>query len=284
MTQRSLFISVFSILILVVIGSGSLFTVDERQKAFVLQFGELKHVYDTPGLKFKIPLIQEVLFYDFRLLDYNLPAVEVTAGDQKRMVIDVIALYSISNPVDVYKTVRNITGINNRLSTIVPGSMRRVVGQIPLSKLLSKDRSQVMDSIHKEVREAAKGFGIDVKDVRIIRADLPKENSEAIFRRMESEREQEAKLFRAEGRKRGNEIRSRADRKRREIIAEAKKKAEIIRGEGDAKATQTYAQAFGQDEKFFNFYQSMQAYKVALGDEGKTTFILSKDNEFFKHF
>ncbi|MGB0935079.1 MAG: protease modulator HflC [Alphaproteobacteria bacterium] len=282
--QKNLFSIVIVLLLAVVTGMGSLFVVDERQTAFILQFGKVKRIIQSPGLKLKIPLIQEVVFYDRRLLDYNLPAIEVTAGDQKRMVIDVFARYVISDPLVFYTTVRTIDGANNRLSSVVPGSMRRVVGRLPLSKLLSKERTEIMENIHTEVAEAAKDFGITVKDVRIIRADLPRENSESIFRRMETERQREAKLFRAEGQKRANEIRAKAERKVREIIAEANKKSEITRGEGDAEVTRIMAQAYGRDPSFSDFYLSMQSYKVAFSGKN-TSFVLSNDGKgFLKHF
>jgi membrane protease subunit HflC len=266
----------------VVLAIGSLFTVDERQTAFVLQFGELQRVYETPGLKAKIPFVQEVVKYDKRLLNANLPAMEVTAGDQKRIVIDIFARYLISDPVLFFKTVQNEGGAINRLSPIIARSMRRIVGQIDLTKLLSQDRSKIMDQIHQEVHDAAKDFGIDVKDVRIVRADLPKENHEVIFSRIKSEREREAKLFEAEGEKAAKEITSKADRDKTIILAEANKKARLLEGEGEAQATKIYADAVGQDAAFYELYRSLKAYEDAL-KEG-TTYVLSKDNKFFKHF
>lgn len=282
MTQKTFITGGIVIAAFLILGMGSLFTVDERETAFVLQFGELKKVYETPGLKVKIPFIQEVVKYDKRLLNANLPAMEVTAGDQKRLVIDVFARYIIAEPVRFYKTVQDVAGANNRLSTIIGRSMRRVIGEIPLTMLLSEERVEVMDLIHNEVKSAAKGFGIDVKDVRIVRADLPKENSKEIFRRMESERDREAKLHLAEGDKAAKEIRSKAEKERTVIIAEANKKARLLEGEGDAVATKIYADSTRQDPAFYELYRSLQAYESAL--KGDTSFILSKDKKFFKHF
>lgn len=273
-----LFISVA----LFIVALGSMFTVDERETAFVLQFGELQKVYSTPGLKIKIPFMQEVVKYDKRLLNASLPAMEVTAGDQKRIVIDIFARYLISDPVLFFKTVRTNNDANSRLSTVIALSMRRIVGQVDLTKLLSQERSSIMTQIHKEVMASAKGFGIDVKDVRIVRADLPKENSKVIFTRMESEREREAKLFIAEGDKAAKEIMSKADRDRTVILAEANKKARLLEGEGEATATKIYADAAGQDPAFYEFYRSLQAYEDALDEN--TTYVLSKENKFFKHF
>lgn len=265
-----------------IMAMGSLFTVDERETAFVLQFGELQKVYQTPGLKAKVPFIQEVVKYDKRLLNASLPAMEVTAGDQKRLVIDVFTRYIISDPVQFYRTVGDEAGAVNRLTAIIAKSMRRVVGEFKLTDLLSKKRIEVMDMIHKEVQMAAEPFGIDVKDVRIIRADLPKENSEAVFVRMQSERERDAQLAIAEGDKAAKEITSKADKDRTIILAEANKKARLIEGDGEATATKIYADAAGQDPAFYEFYRSLQAYQEAFDKD--TNFVLSKDNKFFKHF
>jgi membrane protease subunit HflC len=283
MNQKLLIGAIVAFLGIMIIIPNALFTLDERQKALILQFGELQHVYDTPGLKVKIPFVQEVIFYDRRLLGYNLPPIEVTAGDQKRMVVDLYVRYVISDPLLFYKTIGIEEGALNRLSSIVPGSMRRVIGRTPLSTLLSGERGAVMDQIHKEVRKAALPLGMDVKDVRIVRADLPQENSEAIFQRMVAERNRQAKLFRAEGEKKAQEIRSTADRQRTEIIANAQKQSEIFRGQGDAQAIKNYALAYQQDPGFFEFYRSMQAYLDALPPES-TTYILSPESDFFKYF
>lgn len=266
----------------IVVAMGALFTVDERQTAFVLQFGELQKVYETPGLKAKVPFIQEVVKYDKRLLNASLPAMEVTAGDQKRLVIDVFARYLISDPVQFYRTVGDETGALNRLNAIIARSMRGVVGEYRLTDLLSNKRLEIMDRIHKDVSTAATPLGIEVKDVRIIRADLPKENSEAVFMRMQSERERDAQLAIAEGDKAAKAITSKAERDRTIKLAEANKQARLIEGEGDATATKIYADAAGQDPAFYEFYRSLQAYQEALDKD--TNFVLSKDNKFFKHF
>lgn len=282
MSQKTIATGLIASIICIIVAFSSLFTVDERETAFILQFGELQKVYSDPGLKVKIPFVQEVVKYDKRLLNANLPAMEVTAGDQKRIVIDVFARYLINDPVLFFKTVQNDTGAKNRLATVIARSMRRIVGQIDLTTLLSQERTVIMDKIHKEVMVAAKDFGMDVKDVRIVRADLPKENSKAIFSRMESEREREAKLFIAEGDKAAKEITSKADKDRTIILAEANKKARLMEGEGDALATKIYADAASQDTAFYELYRSLQAYEKALDKD--ITYVLSKDNKFFKHF
>ncbi len=283
MNQTKLIAGAVSVVLTYILLTSTLFTVDQRQKAFVLQFGELQRIYHTPGLKAKIPFIQEVLYYDNRLLDYNLPAIEITAGDKKRIVIDLFTRYVIADPVLFFKRVYDENGARIRLASIVPNKMRSVIAHHPLSTLLSKERGAIMDQIHKQVREEAEIYGIAVQDVRIIRTDLPKANSEAIFRRMQSERQREAKFFRSEGEKFANEIRSTADRKRAEILAVARKDGQLIRGQGDAEAVRIYATAFSKEPQFFEFWRSMQAYTLALGSDN-TTFVLSGDNDFFKHF
>lgn len=266
-----------------IIASSSLFTLHQTKKALVLQFGELVKIHDTPGLKVKIPVIQDVIFFDRRLLDYNLPVIEVNAGDQKRMVVDLYVRYIINDVLVFYKTVGTLEGVQNRLGKIVPDIMQEVIGRVPLSEMLSHNRAKIMGEIFRKVRDSSKNFGIDVRDVRIIRADLPKENSEAIFNRMESERRQEAKQFRAEGDEQAQGIRAKADRERTLILAQARKKSEILRGEGEAEAARIYANAFSQDPDFFEFYRSMDAYQKTMKPED-TTLILAPSSEFFRYF
>ncbi len=265
------------------VASNSLFTLHQTKKALVLQFGELVKVHDTPGLKLKIPVIQDVIVFDRRLLDYNLPVIEVNAGDQKRMVVDLYVRYVINDVLGFYKTVGTLEGVQNRLGKIVPDIMQEVIGRVPLSEMLSSNRAKIMGEIFRKVRDSSKNFGIDVRDVRIIRADLPKENSEAIFNRMESERRQEAKQFRAEGDEQAQGIRAKADRERTLILAQARKKSEILRGEGEAEAAHIYAEAFSQDADFFEFYRSMDAYQKAI-KPADTTFVISPTSEFFRYF
>jgi membrane protease subunit HflC len=266
---------------LLILVSSSFFIVNQTENALVLQFGKMVHVVETPGLKLKMPFIQDVKFFDRQLLTYNLPVIEVNAGDQKRMVVDMHLRYRITDVLTFFKNVGTKEGLQNRLGKIMPDIMQEVIGRVTLSEMLSQNRANIMSEIQKKAQASAKAFGIDISDVRIIRADLPSENSEAIFNRMESERRQEAKQFRAEGNEQAQGIRAKAERERTVLIAEARKKSEILRGEGDSEATRIYAEAFGKDKEFFEFYRSMMAYKEALGDQ-TTTLVLSPNSSFFR--
>lgn len=261
----------------------SLFTVYETQQALVLQFGRFIKTVTEPGLHYKLPFVQNVVYIDRRVLDFDAPAEEVILGDQKRLVVDAFARYRIVDAQRFYQAVRDEAGLRQRIDAILDASLRKVLGDTPLFTILSADRSSLMARIRDDTNSRVKNFGVDVVDVRIKRADLPPENSEAIYRRMQTEREREAKELRAQGYELGQRIRASADRERRVIIAEAQKKSQIIRGQGDGEATKISAEAFGQDINFFTFYRSMQAYRDALGDEN-TSFVLSPDGEFFRFF
>ncbi|MDC3091703.1 protease modulator HflC [Rickettsiales bacterium] len=261
---------------------GFLFTMNEREQGLVLQFGEPKRVIQTSGLHYKIPLIQNVVRYDKRILEYNLPVEEVIAVDKKRMLVDSFARFKIIDPLEFYKTVGSETNVRNRLNSNVISSLRRVVGRVTLDELLSDERSNIMERIKVEVNEEAKRFGIEVVDVRIRRADLPEANSQAIFERMISERVREAKEFRAKGAEEAQRIRAEADKEKTVILAEATRKSEILRGEGEAESISIYSNAFEKDAEFYSFYRTMQAYTNVLGEEG-TTMILSPDSQFLKY-
>ena len=269
--------------IVVIFGFSSLFTMNERQQGLVLQFGEPKRVIKDSGLNFKIPFIQNVIRYDKRILEYNLPVEEVIAVDKKRMLIDSFARFKIIDPLEFYKTVASEQNVRNRLNANVISSLRRVVGTVTLDELLSSERSNIMDRIKVEVNDAAQRFGIEVVDVRIRRADLPEANSQAIFERMISERVREAKEFRAKGAEAAQIIRAEAEKDRTVLLAEATRKSEILRGEGESKSISIYANAFEKDSDFYSFYRSMQAYSNVLGEEG-TTMILSPDSQFLEFF
>ena len=269
--------------IVVIFGFSSLFTMNERQQGLVLQFGEPKRVIKDSGLNFKIPFIQNVIRYDKRILEYNLPVEEVIAVDKKRMLIDSFARFKIIDPLEFYKTVASEQNVRNRLNANVISSLRRVVGTVTLDELLSSERSNIMDRIKIEVNDAAQRFGIEVVDVRIRRADLPEANSQAIFERMISERVREAKEFRAKGAEAAQIIRAEAEKDRTVLLAEATRKSEILRGEGESKSISIYANAFEKDSDFYSFYRSMQAYSNVLGEEG-TTMILSPDSQFLEFF
>jgi len=262
---------------------GSMFVVHQVQQVLVLQFGDPKRVIKEPGLKFKLPLIQNTVDYDKRILDYDLPVEEIIASDQKRLVVDPFARYKILDPLKFYQTVRNENGIKNRLNSIIIAALRRVVGGVELSSLLTDKRQSIMSNIRDEVNREAQRFGIEVIDVRIRRADLPEANSLAIFDRMKSEREKEAREYRAQGQEASKRIRSIADRDKTVILANASKKGQILRGEGDSQSIKIYANAFNKDPEFFMFYRSMQAYKESLSDES-TTMVLSPNSDFFKYF
>ncbi len=264
-------------------GLNSLFTMSERQQGLVLQFGEPKRVVQSSGLHFKLPLIQNVVRYDKRILEYDLPVEEVIAVDKKRMLIDSFTRFKIIDPLEFYKTVGNEVNVRNRLNSNVISSLRRVVGRVTLDELLSQERSNIMENIKLEVNNEASRFGIEIVDVRIRRADLPEANSQAIYERMISERVREAKEFRAKGSEVAQKITAEADKERTVILAEATRKSEILRGEGESKAIEIYADAFERDSDFYSFYRSMQAYGNVLGEDG-TTMILSPDSEFLEFF
>ncbi len=276
------FLIIFTIAI-VFLGLNSLFTMNERQQGLVLQFGEPKRVIQSSGLHFKLPLIQNVVRYDIRILEYDLPIEEVIAVDKKRMLIDSFTRFKIIDPLEFYKTVGTESSVRNRLNSNVISSLRRVVGRVTLEELLSEERSDIMENIKVEVNNEASRFGIEVVDVRIRRADLPEANSQAIYERMISERVREAKEFRAKGSEVAQKIRAEADKEKTVILAEATKKSEILRGEGESNAVNIYANAFEQDPDFYSFYRSMQAYGKVLGEDG-TTMILSPDSEFLEFF
>lgn len=282
----------------------SLFIVSQTERALVLEFGRAIRVEDEPGLKMKVPFIQNVVFFDNRLIDFNAEPKEINASDQKRVIIDAFVRYRITDPLRFYQTVQNESVMRDRLNSILESSLKKEVGSYPLSALLSPTRNTIMDAILRDVNrqatgriregeedaaagvalEVAKGggFGIEVKDVRIKRADLPQTNSNAIYARMETDRQREARELRAQGEEAAQRIRARAERERAEIISEAERKAEVIRGEADAVATKTYAQAFSRDREFYDFYRTLQAYRQVLRGSD-TTMVLSPDNEFLKY-
>ena len=261
----------------------SVFIVKEINQAIVLQFGDPKRIILKPGINFKIPFIQNVVFLDKRILNLDNPPEEIIASDQKRLIVDAFARFQIVDPLKFYISVGNERVARSRLSTIVNSRLRSVLGQQELQTLLSKDRTTQMSLIQEGVNNEAENFGIKIVDVRIKRADLPQANSDAIFRRMQTEREREAKEFRAKGAEMAVTITSTADKEVTVILADAQKQSEIMKGEGDGERNKIFADAFGQDPEFFAFYRSMQAYGKAF-NAGETSMILSPDSEFFKFF
>jgi membrane protease subunit HflC len=275
-------LGIAAVVLLFLLLSG-LFTVNQTQQALVLQFGNPVRVVQEPGLNMKVPFVQQVEYFEKRVLDFDAPSVELVLGDQKRLVVDAFARYRINDALRFRQSVGNEAAFRGRLEPIIFSSLRSVLGEAPLFTILSQDRTQLMNRIRGEANRALAGFGVELVDVRIKRADLPAENSQAIFRRMQTEREREAKELRAQGAEIGQRIRARADRERRVLIAEAERESQILRGQGDAEAIRIFAEAFGQDPNFFDFYRSLQAYREALGD-GATSFVLSPESEFFRFF
>ena len=261
----------------------SLFIVQEISQAIVLQFGDPKKIVTKAGLNFKIPFIQNVVYLDKRILNLDNDPEEVIAADQKRLIVDAFARFKIVDPLKFYISVGNERVARSRLSTIINSRIRGVLGTQELATLLSTDRARQMQIIQSQVNDEAKNFGINIVDVRIKRADLPPANSEAIYKRMQTEREREAKEFRAQGAEIAQKIRSTADKDVTVILAQANKKSEIMKGEGDGQRNKIFADAFGRDPQFFAFYRAMQAYEKALIG-GETSLVLSPDSDFFKFF
>ena len=269
--------------VIAVVAFFSIFIVKEVNQAIVLQFGDPKKIVLKPGLNFKLPFIQNVVFLDKRILNLDAPPEEVIASDQKSLIVDAFARFQIVDPLKFYISVGNERVARSRLSTIINSRIRSVLGTQRLQTLLSEDRTKQMSLIQEGVNNEAEKFGIKIIDVRIKRADLPQANSDAIFARMQTERNREAKEFRAKGAEMAITITSTADKEVTVILAEAQKKSEIMKGEGDGKRNKIFADAFGQDPEFFAFYRAMQAYETALIG-GETSLVLSPDSEFFKFF
>ena len=271
------------VVVLGVVAYQSVFVVQEINQAIVLQFGDPKKIVTKSGLNFKLPFIQNVAFLDKRVLNLDNPPEEVIAADQKRLIVDAIARFKIIDPLKFYISVGNERVARQRLATIINSRIRGVLGKQELATLLSKDRAKQMSIIQNDVNNEAQNFGIEIVDVRIKRADLPQANSEAIYARMQTERQREAKEFRAQGAEIATRIKSTADKEVTVILANAKKKSEIMKGEGDGQRNKIFANAFGRDPGFFSFYRAMQSYEKALIG-GDTSLILSPDSEFFKFF
>jgi modulator of FtsH protease HflC len=283
MSEKKLKILVPIIGAIAFLGYMTLFTVNEIQQAIILQFGDPKRVIQKAGLNYKIPFIQNVVLLDKRILNLDAPPEEVIASDQKRLIVDAFARFKIKDPLKFYISVGNERVARSRLSTIINSRIRGVLGKEELATLVSKERARLMDKITQDVNVEASKLGIEIIDVRIKRADLPQANSEAVYRRMQTERLREAKEFRAEGAEIAQTVRSTADKEVTIILAEANKKSEILKGEGDGKRNKIFAEAFGKDPDFFSFYRAMQSYEKSLIG-GETSLILSPDSEFFRFF
>ena len=284
MSEKILKISIFVAVLTGLLIYSTFFIVKETHQAIVLQLGEPKKIYKDAGLYFKIPLIQNVHFLDKRVIDIDAPPEEVIALDQKRIIVDAYAKFIIIDPLKFYISVGNERVAQSRLSSIINAKIRGVLGKENLVNLISTNRNKLMTQITKDVAEEAKDFGIDVIDVRIKRADLPSANSDAIFKRMQTERTREAKEFRAQGFEVGQTIKSIADKEVAIILADARKTAQITRGEGDGLRNKIFAEAFGRDPEFFSFYRAMQSYEKSLISGSETSLVLSPDSEFFRYF
>ncbi|SDN59753.1 protease modulator HflC [Desulfonauticus submarinus] len=259
----------------------SVFIVDQTETALVLELGKPVSSALKPGLHFKLPFIQNVIYFDSRVLEYDAPPAEILTKDKKNLVVDNYSRWRIKNPLLFYKSVRTISRGISRIDDIVYAQLRVALGQYLLTEIVSSKRAEIMRRVTKKCDELLQDYGIEILDVRIKRADLPPENERAIYNRMRAERERQAKRYRSEGREEASKIRSMANRERTVMLAEATEKAEILKGEGEALATSIYAQAFSKDPEFYQFYRSLEAYKKSL--KNKTQFILTPDSEFFKY-
>ncbi|MBC8157799.1 MAG: protease modulator HflC [Alphaproteobacteria bacterium] len=271
------------VIVLGMLAFSSVFTVHQAEQVMVLQFGKPITVVKEPGLHFKIPFVQNVQSFDRRVLDFDAAAEEVPTRDQKQLVVDSFARYRIVDPLRFFQTVNNTTVMETRLGSVINASLRELFGEVALARLLTEERAILMKEIARRVNEEGKAFGINVIDVRIKRVDLPAENSQAIFSRMQTQREQEARKIRAEGGKESKRIKADADKQRTIIEATANKQSEILRGEGEAGAQAIYNDAYGRDREFFDFWVSMDALRQGL-QGGNTRYVGPPDNDFFRFF
>lgn len=276
-------VTLIVLFVIAIIAYSSLFAVRQTEQALVVRFGRPVDIVTEPGLHFKAPFTDSVIPIDKRILDLENPSQEVIASDQKRLVVDAFARYRIEDALRFYQTLGSINGANSQLSILLNSALRRVLGEVTFTHVVRDQRAELMSRIQKLMDQEAKSYGIHVVDVRIRRADLPEQNSQAVYQRMQTERQREAAEFRAQGAQRGQEIRSRADRDVTVLVAEAQSKAEQIRGEGDAKRNQIFAEAYTKDPDFFSFYRSMQAYEAGLKPKD-TRFLLKPDSNFFRYF
>jgi modulator of FtsH protease HflC len=268
-------------LLFFVLGLSPLFIVDLTETAIVVQLGNPKRTITEPGLYFKIPGLQQVTFFDKRLLEYDVPSRDVITSDKKTMVIDNFAKWRIVDPLKVYQAFQTQRGALQRLDDIIYSELRVEIGRHDLAEIVSANRSLIMKIVSDRANEKSAVYGLQVIDVRIKRADLPEQNEKTVFARMQAEREQQAKQYRAEGEEEAQKIRSEADKDKEIILAEAYKEAQELRGTGEAKAYNIYASAYQQDPDFFEFIRTMEAYKKTFGQEN-TSFVLTPESEFLK--
>ena len=279
----------FLVFLLVVLGIAagaaafSVFIVKQTEQAIVLRFGGPVREIKDPGLYFKVPFADTVEYFDKRILDLDTRPQEVIASDQKRLVVDSFARYRITDPLRFFQTIRDEAFARTRLGPILDSSLRSVLGAAVFEDIVRDDRAELMNRITAQVNRSAQDFGVEIMDVRIKRADLPQANSEAIYSRMQTEREREASEIRAQGEEISRRIRARADRDVTVLTAEATRQSETLRGEGEGERTRILAEAFGKDQDFFRFYRSMQAYEEGLR-ASDTRLVISPDSDFFRYF
>ena len=271
------------VLVAAFVGYSSIYTVPETRQAIVIRLGNPVGVVSEAGLHFKAPFIDSVVYVDKRILDLENPTQEVIASDQKRLVVDAFARYKIVDPLRFYQAIGTVPAANSQLSTLLNSALRRVLGESSFQDVVRDERDKLMKSIREQLDREAARYGINVVDVRIRRADLPEQNSQAVYQRMQTERQREAAEFRAQGSQRAQEIRSRADRDVTVLLAEANAKGEQVRGEGDGTRNRIFAESFGKDPDFFAFYRSMQAYESGLR-HSDTRMVLKPDSDFFRYF
>ncbi len=283
MTKNKLLVLGIVVVVLGVLAANSLFTVKQTKQAIVLLFGEAKRVIKKPGLAYKLPLVESVLFYDNRVLDLDPPSFDVLLTDKKRITVDAYARYRIVDPLAFYQRVGTEEVLRDRFGKIINSSLRRVIATVSLRDLLSEKRNDIMGTIQAVVSQSAQSYGIEIVDIRIGRTELPMQTRQSVFDRMRTEREREARELRAEGGEEARKIRAKADLEKTVLLAEADRRAQIMRGEGEAGRNRILGEAYGKDPAFFDFYKSLSEYRKSLMD-GNTTLILSPDSEFFRFF
>jgi modulator of FtsH protease HflC len=276
-------VTLLLLLLLMIVAYSSVFTVTQTEQALVVRLGKPVDVLTDPGLHFKAPFIDTVIDIDKRILDLENPSQEIIAFDRRRLVVDAFARYRIKDALQFYQSIGTIQAANLQLTTLLNGSLRRVLGEVTFIQIVRDERETLMARIRDQLDHEAGGYGIQVVDVRIRRADLPEQNSQAVYQRMQTERQREAAEFRAQGGQKAQEIRSSADREATVIVAEANSTSEQVRGEGDGERNRLFAEAYGKDPGFFAFYRSMSAYENGL-KSNDTRFLLRPDSEFFKFF
>ena len=276
-------VALFVLFVVLIVAYSSVFTVQQTEQALVVRLGKPVGVVTEPGLHFKAPFVDSVIAIDNRILDLENPSQEIIAFDRRRLVVDAFARYRIKDPLRYYTSVGSIQAANLQLTTLLNAALRRVLGEVTFIQIVRDEREALMVRIRNQLDREADGYGIQVVDVRIRRADLPEQNSQAVYQRMQTERQREAAEFRAQGGQKAQEIRSNADREATVIVAEANSTAEQVRGEGDAERNRLFAEAYGKDPEFFAFYRSMTAYENGLRS-ADTRFLLQPDSDFFRFF